>query len=353
MQRPNSLDSSLPRVLVAIPTLNEAAHIEATIEALNIGLEGEQSVLFVVADGGSVDGTADIVEKIAKQRPNVHLIANPDRLQSAGINRAVDAFGNMADVLIRCDAHSQYPHNYVVSLLHTLRESAADSVVVPMDTIGTNCLQKAIAWVSNSPIGSGGSAHRAGRRSSFVDHGHHAAIWINSFIAIGGYDSTFSHNEDAELDCRLLRSGGRIFLTSETRIGYYPRDSITSLAIQYFNYGRGRSRTVRRHPGSMRLRQAAVPIHFLIFVLSFLACLAISPAFLIYPIAYVFGLMIGATIIACQNFSFCGFLAAPAAFVMHMAWACGFFVGLLTTHETAWRPSGRRLDTPGVIGERT
>ena len=46
---------------------------------------------------------------------------------------------------------------------------------------------------------------------------------IAAFRAVGGYDESFSHNEDAELDLRLTREGGRIWLTDKVRIGYHPR----------------------------------------------------------------------------------------------------------------------------------
>lgn len=43
-------------ILVAIPTLNEAAHIEATLDALHRDRPEMAGVKIVVADGGSSDG---------------------------------------------------------------------------------------------------------------------------------------------------------------------------------------------------------------------------------------------------------------------------------------------------------
>ena len=40
---------------------------------------------------------------------------------------------------------------------------------------------------------------------------------MDAFKAIGGYDDTFSHNEDAELDNRLTDAGFRIFLTARSK----------------------------------------------------------------------------------------------------------------------------------------
>ncbi|KRQ02345.1 glycosyltransferase family 2 protein [Bradyrhizobium sp. DASA03076] len=322
-------------VLIVVPVLNEASHIETVVR--NLAQDGlDEDRMIVVADGGSTDGTPDIVRQLGKEIRGVHLLRNPQRLQSAGINLAVQVYGAAAQVLVRCDAHCEYPADYVSSLLKTLDERKADSVVVPMDSRGEGCLQKAVAWVSDTKVGSGGSAHRGGKQSGFVDHGHHAAMTIDAFRTAGGYDETFTHNEDAEFDCRLRALGGRIFLDSDIRLSYRPRSSFLSLAKQYFNYGRGRSRTVRRHPGSLRLRQFLVPTH----VALTLGAIVLSPAaplLLTLPAAYLAILALTAMMIAVKHRSICGLLALPAAAVMHFAWALGFFWGILSIRQTTWQ----------------
>ena len=322
-------------VLIVIPVLNEASHIETVVRNLaRDSLQEDRTI--VVADGGSTDGTPDIVRQLAKEIGDVHLLRNPQRLQSAGVNLAVQVYGAAAQVLVRCDAHCEYPTDYVARLIKTLDERQADSVVVPMDSRGDGCLQKAVAWVSDTKVGSGGSAHRGGKQSGFVDHGHHAAMTIDAFRRAGGYDETFAHNEDAEFDCRLRAHGGRIFLDSDIRLSYRPRSSFLNLAKQYFNYGRGRSRTVRRHPGSLRLRQFLVPTH----VALTLGAIVLSPAaplLLTLPAAYLAILALAAMMIAVKRRSICGLLALPAAVVMHFAWALGFFWGILSIRQTTWQ----------------
>ena len=49
---------------------------------------------------------------------------------------------------------------------------------------------------------------------------------IPAFRAVGGYDESFSHNEDAELDYRLNAAGYRIWMTDKTLMVYYPRASV-------------------------------------------------------------------------------------------------------------------------------
>jgi len=253
-------------------------------------------------------------------------------------------------VLIRCDAHAAYPPDFVPRLLAALQRTGATSVVVPMDSVGRSCFQKAVAWVSDMAIGSGGARHRGGRISGFVDHGHHAAFRMEAFRAAGGYDESISHNEDAELDCRLRDAGGMIYLDADIRIGYYPRASPAALWRQYFHYGRGRSRTMRRHPGSIRLRQLAAPSHLLVSLASAAAFVGTSqPAWLAWPFLYLGLLGATAIFVAARQKSWCGLLAGPAAGIMHTAWALGYLGGMLFVRERHIPAARAEMETLNIF----
>lgn len=326
-----------PRVLVVIPTLNEAGSIAGVLDELRTDLPPGADVRFVVCDGGSSDDTRRIVETLARSRADLRLLSNPRRLQAAAINLAVRECGEGVDVLVRCDAHARYPRGFIARLLTSLDDHDADALVVPMDTTGDSCLRRAVAWVSDSAVGSGGSAHRGGRKSGFVDHGHHAAFRMESFRRAGGYDESFTHNEDAELDCRQRALGSRIYLDATIRLGYYPRGTLSGLAKQYFNYGKGRSRTVRRHPASMRLRQLLVPLH-VVLCAGALAALPWTAWPMIWPVFYAGVLLVTSGYLALLHRSFCGFLGGVAAAVMHLAWGAGFVWGMATLRVSPWRP---------------
>lgn len=341
-----SADPVLPGTLVAIPTLNEAAHIEGVVGAILRDLHATDDVCVAVVDGGSEDGTRAIVARLAAADPRIVLLDNPRRIQSAALNLAVERLGGDRAVLIRCDAHSGYPVDYVRRLIASLDRTGADSVVVPMDSIGDTCVGRAIAWASDSLIGSGGSAHRGGRRSGFVDHGHHAAFRITSFRAAQGYDESFTHNEDAELDCRMRAGGARIFLDADIRIAYHARATFGGLWRQYRAYGRGRSRTMRRHPGSLRLRQIALPA----FVTANLAALPAGlawPAAWLLPLAYLLLLAINAVGAAIRHRARCGLLSGVAALTMHVGWTFGFVEGLVRIRERPWRPPAPAIGRAG------
>jgi succinoglycan biosynthesis protein ExoA len=323
-------------ILIVVPTLNEVRGIEAVVDALRQGWPANLQGTLVVADGGSSDGTVELVQRMAASRPWLRLLANPQRIQSAAVNLAARTLGQNAQVLVRCDAHAVYPGDFVARLLQSLEQTGADAVVVPMDSVGEGCFQRAVAWVSDSRVGSGGSAHRGGRRSGYVDHGHHAAFRMESFLRAGGYDESFTHNEDAELDCRQRKLGSRLYLDADIRLQYHPRATPGRLARQYFAYGRGRSRTVRRHPKSMRARQLALPLNLVLLVVA-LALAPWWPVLLLWPAMYLGVLALSSVSIAWQKRSRCGLLAGLAAMIMHVAWAAGFLWGMALVREAPWR----------------
>ena len=134
--------------------------------------------------------------------------------------------------------------------------------------------------------------------------------------------------------------GGTIYLDADIRIAYYPRATPGALWRQYFRYGSGRSRTMRRHWASVRLRQLAVPGHAVLSLAS-IAAAAIAGRweFLAWPLFYLMLLPGASLLLAARKRAWCGFWGGPAAFIMHTAWAGGFFAGLLLIRENTVAPA--------------
>lgn len=312
--------------LIVIPCLNEAAHIGTLLEQLRPAA-ARLGARIVVADGGSTDGTQGIVERVAAEDPRVMLLANPKRIQSAAINLAVATFGDDADYLIRIDAHGGYPADYCDRLVEEAHATGADSVVVSMLTSGTGAVQKAVAAAQNSKLGTGGSKHRHMSAGEWVDHGHHALMRIAAFRAVDGYDESFSHNEDAELDHRLRLAGYRIWMSGQTQMVYYPRSTLKSLFFQYLGYGRGRARNVLKHRMMPKLRQM---IPLLVFPVVLLTVL--SPIFVVAAVPFLIwaAVCLGygvRTAIGQRNPAIA--LAGVSVMVMHLGWSMGFWLQLL------------------------
>jgi succinoglycan biosynthesis protein ExoA len=321
-------------VTAVIPCLDEADHIATIIDRLAPAAK-RLDMNIVVVDGGSRDGTQAIVEGMAAANDRLLLLHNEKKIQSAAVNLAVETFGDQCRSFIRIDAHGDYPAAYCDRLVEEAEATGADAVVVSMKTRGVGVFQKATAAAQNSRLGNGASAHRMVAAGRWTDHGHHALIRVEPFRAVGGYDESFSHNEDAELDYRLNEAGYRIWLTEKTHMVYYPRASVGSLFRQYLGYGRGRARNILKHRAVPKARQM-LPLMVAPVVagtsLALLDWTALLPA----------GLWAGTCIgygawMAIRRRDPYGPLAGVSAMVMHLAWSAGFWLQLLAFRKRETR----------------
>jgi succinoglycan biosynthesis protein ExoA len=315
------------KVLIVIPCLNECDHIAPLLKQISDETRALDR-LIVVADGGSTDGTPSIVAGIATQEPSIRLIENPRRLQSAGVNLAVRGFGNGRRWLVRLDAHATYPRDFVQQLIGEAERTGAASVVVAMRSQASTGFQSAVALIQNSAMGAGGAAHRRSGKAGFVDHGHHALFDLGRFCAVGGYDETISHNEDAEFDIRFAQAGGRIWLTRAVEIGYFPRATVGGLFRQYVNYGRGRAATIIRHGTMPKLRQllpaAVIP------ALAALVCAPWLPIAAAPALVWMAACVLGGALLALRTSPRRAIAAGIAAMTIHLGWSIGFWLTMCT-----------------------
>lgn len=313
-----------PFVSVIVPVLNEERYVVPCVASLleQVGLGGFE---ILVVDGGSTDATRSVVASAFAGEPRVAVLENPKRLQSAAVNLGARAASREAGVFVRADAHALYPPGFVRGCVASLLDTGATSVVVPMRTVGRDGFQKAVAAAQNSRLGNGGSAHRVdGGPSGFVEHGHHAAFDRAFFLRIGGYDETFTTNEDAEFDHRALRAGGRIWMCREAPVTYYPRGSPRKLWKQYYKHGGGRARTLLTHGIRPRPRQLA-PLAAAGGMAAGAFLAPFFPALGLAPLA-AYSALCGSWAVATAVRSRDPWLLATglAIMIMHLGWAAGF-----------------------------
>lgn len=318
--------------MIVIPCLNEQPFIDKLLNYLIDDLSIEASSkepLVIVADGGSTDGTQDVIEGYAAKYECIKCLNNPYRLQSCGVNLAINAYAEEVDYLIRLDVHADYPKNYVTVLLQEAEINKSDSVVVSMDTQAKRSMQAVIAAAQNSVLGNGGSGHRNSlTEGRWIDHGHHALMRVDAFKQVGGYDENFSHNEDAELDYRLRQAGFNIWLTAKTNIVYYPRETLLALFRQYKGYGKGRSKNILKHGVIPKFRQL-IPISiFPLFILCLLG-MFFWPLVIPFSVWLVLSLVVGCLVghKTLKENGFNRYLVGVAAITMHFSWSVGFCIG--------------------------
>jgi glycosyltransferase involved in cell wall biosynthesis len=242
----------VPLVTVAVPCLDEAPFIEGCVRDALAQNYPEDRLEVVVADGGSRDGTRELLASLANRDRRVRFIDNPGRIQARGMNEIIRVA--RGDVIVRFDAHCDYAPDYVSQCVAELRRTGADNVGGAQRAQASTPFQHALCAALDSPLGVGGAAYRSPEGEGFVDTVFCGAFPRAVFERVGLYDPGAVTNEDAELNLRIAAAGGRIYLSRLIVSHYHPRSSLRALAKQYFRYGQGRARTVLKVRRLPRLR---------------------------------------------------------------------------------------------------
>ncbi|AVZ30694.1 glycosyltransferase family 2 protein [Nodularia spumigena] len=241
-----------PTLTVAIPTYNEASNIERVVSGfLSTGYPNLIEVF--IADGGSTDGTQDIVKNLALEDSRVKLIHNPLKIQSAGLNLILQECNG--DIFLRADAHSDYAPNYIERCVEALLSSKALNVGGAQRFVAKTSFQAGVAIASKSVLGNGGAKYKNSEYDGYSETVYLGCFWKKALQEVSGYSTEATANEDAELNQKLLQKDkNAIYISSKILVWYYPRRTLKSLYIQYFKYGRGRYLTSIKHSLKSQIR---------------------------------------------------------------------------------------------------
>ncbi len=154
------------------------------------------------------------------------------------------------------DVHADYPPDFVRQCVAALDRSGADNVGGAARTRARTFFQRCVAAALESPLGIGGSRYRQADAEGFVESVWPGAFRRSVFERVGLFDPRAVTNEDAELNQRIAAAGGRVYLSRDIVVHYYPRESPRALARQYFKYGQGRARTLLKHRRLLAWRPA-------------------------------------------------------------------------------------------------
>lgn len=319
-------------VTVIMPIRNEEEFIARSLGAVLQQDYPAERIEVLIADGMSDDNTLAVIRSLPGAE-RVRVIANPDRLQAPGMNRAINEA--RGEIIIRVDGHTVIAPDYVRQCVQALTKTGADNVGGAMDPVGMTPMGKAIAAAGKSPFAVPTAFH-VSRTAQYTDTVYMGAWRRDVFERVGLYDETFKINEDYELNYRIRKAGGKIYFTLEIRSEYYGRQTLGALARQYFRYGVGKTRTLRAHPASIKPRQLVAPV----FVLGLIAGALLSLISPLFTLLWLAGIALYGVVDAIFSLRAAPpgepgtRLRIPVVFLtIHLAWGAGFWVGWLRSGE--------------------
>lgn len=315
-------------VSVIIPAYNEENAIIPCLESLIDGDYPLDKLEFIIADGNSSDRTLEVLREFASENKNVavKIVNNAFKTQGYGLNIAIENADIRSEIILRADAHSIYPQNYILDCVKTLLKVDADNAGGVMVPVGKTPFQKAVAFCMSHPIGVGNAKFHLGGYSGFVDTVYLGCFKKNIFEKVGLFDPMMTPNEDAELNLRILKSGGKIYLNSNIRVEYFPRNTMKKLIIQYVRYGRGRCRTFKKHGKFTSFRQIIPPLWVMLTLFFIIGIASVSKLFAI-PLLMYFFILLSVSIKGAMRNKDISILMSPICFIaMHYSWGAGFII---------------------------
>lgn len=319
---------------VICPIYNEEKYIANFLDSLLQQDYPKDELEILLVDGMSRDKTREIIATYIEKNPFIRLIDNPDKFVPYAMNRGIEAA--KGDVIMRLDAHASYQSDYFSVLVNGLKRLHADNVgtVCKTDVLNKTPKTLAIREVLGNKFGVGNSTFRTG-----IDHEKEVetvpfGCWPKDvFEKYGKYDVRLVRNQDIELNKRIHRGGGKIYILPETYCTYLARETWKALARNNYGNGKWNILTVyyTRVFSSLSLR------HFipLLFLLSLIVPLLLALVW--WPIVFIsIASLLAYTVLIStvslklskiKHLNFCYLLIT--FFVLHLSYGCGSLIALL------------------------
>jgi glycosyltransferase involved in cell wall biosynthesis len=271
-------------VSIILPCRNEEKYIEKCIQSLINNQSADFQLEIIVVDGMSDDKTVEILEPYIRRFPFIKLLQNPEKTVPYAMNLGIAQA--QGEYIVRVDAHAFYPENYVSTLVTHLITLDADNVgaLWKTDVLTKNKKTLAIKETLTHRFGVGNALFRTGiGKVTQVDTVPFGCYKKEVFTKYGLYDTHLTRNQDIELNKRIIRGGGKIYLLPNLECVYYARETFSAIAKNNYNNGLWNILTVKytKKFSSLSLR------HFipLLFILSLILPLLFG--FLYAPLAWI------------------------------------------------------------------
>ena len=322
-----------PNISIIIPCRNEENYIGECLESIVNNNYPKEKLEVLVVDGMSEDRTKDIIINFMETYSYIKYYENSNKIQASAMNIAIP--NAKGDIIIRMDAHTTYPNDYIANCIKYLQEYNADNVGgICITSPGDNtAIAETIAIALSQPFGVGNSYFRIGlKEPKYVDTVPFGCYRKEVFDRIGLFNENLVRNQDIEFNLRLKNFGGKILLVPDIVSYYFARNTLSGMARNNFWNGFWviYSTKYAKMPFSLR---HLIPFVFVVSLLS-----SLIGSILYFPLIYLFSGIIISYLITNLFFSIKnafskGFkilpLLAVTFFTLHFSYGLGSIWGFI------------------------
>jgi len=216
-------------VSILIPCYQERNFIRACLESvLAFDLPGDTTIEILVLDGMSTDGTRDIVSEMSAADSRIRLIDNRNRTQSAALNLGIPM--STGEYIMRLDAHSVYPKDYLAHCLETALRTGADNTGGAVATLrrGEGYQSALVQAITTHKFGVGDSGFRTDAAEGESDTVPYGFFKRDIFSKVGYFDERLLRAQDYEMNRRIDAAGGKIWLNPAIQVHYYQQPTLNA-----------------------------------------------------------------------------------------------------------------------------
>ena len=321
---------------IIVPCYNEVAHIEGFINNI-VACEKPDSFEVIVIDGRSTDGTREKIDELLKKYEWLSLMTNDKHYTSISLNIGIR--NSKGDFIIRMDVHTKYHPMYIMECLRNIQNKKGANVGGPWRPLldPSNYIQYSIALAFSSPFATGPAKGHDFQYKGIVDTVY-LGCWAKSTLQrVGLFDESLIRNQDDEL-CFRIKEAGLVNYQDPRIISWYcPRNSISKLFRQYYQYGYWKMRVIKKHrkPASIRhlvpslalLLGACLTVGSFFSIGFFYALIFLALAYIILDLLFALKIALG-----CQRKTV--FFVLPLVIsVFHFSYGLGLMLGLLRPRD--------------------
>ena len=241
-----------------VPTYNEQEHLQR-----DAAFDRRADLRRTSSRSSSPTGARPIAtRRIAASSPSVRVVDNPERIQAAGLNRALAVATRRRHRARRRTL--RLADDYVERCVEALERTGAAMVGGGMTSDGPRrasapITQRAIASAMASRLGAGPARFHVGGDRRLGRH----RLPRRVPRARRSSSRWLRRRDGGERGRRVRDPHGAAAAASGSipriRSTYTPRSTFPSLARQFYRYGQGRAKTSLRHPRQVRPRQLVRP----------------------------------------------------------------------------------------------
>ena len=223
----------MSKVSVIITVLNEAASIRKTLD--NLLSQSRRPDEIVIVDGGSKDGTIELIEEFSKKEPSIKLSIAKGANISQGRNIAIRQA--KYPLIAGSDAGCRPDRMWLEKLIEPLEtDPSVDAVKGVFKSEPHNLFEK-LSGLLTLP-GSlneidGENYPMSGRSSAF-----RKSLWEKA----AGYPEWLYTAEDTLFEEKLRKMGANIRLAKESTVYWRPRKTFWKMGKMFYLYGKGAGR---------------------------------------------------------------------------------------------------------------